>query len=605
MYSDRQLQKLFTITNMIAVSVPKGNARQTRKLKINGVDVEVTYLIDLKAGEAIALLTDKGNWYLVGEAQSINQFSRKIIEYRKTQPVTKEQVNIKILFSLINNEAITIDYYVGGDRAVPLLLFSRDFRDGSFEFPERVDAYITNLGRNKNQFAVSYFPSQRHEGVFDRDPYNRFVFNYYSGETNYFYTSNVEPDPNQGGQFPSQIIYRGDSLIINTPNTLLYGADFEVTRDYPVNAIHLNNKTENTSQYTQSVFSNGAIRLSAVNHSYNFIDNDFTYNTDASIESRNPALTSSYQIVYEQNISISNNDVFYKGISSIITEDININVYRKRELKIGGAKQTSVVTDNTIYKLNNSIILNRKPFIITVGFITETINKNTSNLTFFYAPDLILPLTEEVKASLINTEIYLGAVSEGITYLVEGIIEAFTLAFYFDVEYPVIILSVNKITAKKSLSFANLGGLGITLFSKNYSFLIPFILGVRRRNFDYFTELHLQSSYTITSESLSPQGFNFLPLVHAFNPELLRQFIGSRRDDFFFYCFQQTIKNISLLGNKIFYSYSKTINGKTRVFVEQWDIKDNGDVVFSEKIKEVPIKKLKSGAYIHSIQYLP
>ncbi|MCC5618826.1 hypothetical protein LC605_27810 [Nostoc sp. CHAB 5836] len=64
--TNSSLQKLFTVANMVPVRVPKGYAGQTKKLKINGANISATYLVDLGVGEAIALLTDKGNWYLIG-----------------------------------------------------------------------------------------------------------------------------------------------------------------------------------------------------------------------------------------------------------------------------------------------------------------------------------------------------------------------------------------------------------------------------------------------------------------------------------------------------------------------------------------------------------
>lgn len=86
MYTKEQLQKLFNIINMIIVRVPKGSRGTSIKLP----NFTATYLTDLKAGSAIALLTDKGNWYLVGEeASSENNSTKRIIEYRRTAPQQK------------------------------------------------------------------------------------------------------------------------------------------------------------------------------------------------------------------------------------------------------------------------------------------------------------------------------------------------------------------------------------------------------------------------------------------------------------------------------------------------------------------------------------
>ena len=103
MYTKEQLQNLFFITNMIPVRVPKGDRGTTVKLP----NFTATYLVDLKAGEAIALLTDKGNWYLIGEEANTQATSNKrIIEYRKTEiPKKLEYYYIGIgNFKLVSSE---------------------------------------------------------------------------------------------------------------------------------------------------------------------------------------------------------------------------------------------------------------------------------------------------------------------------------------------------------------------------------------------------------------------------------------------------------------------------------------------------------------------
>ncbi|ACC81131.1 hypothetical protein [Nostoc punctiforme] len=90
MVTFEELKKLFVITNMLTVRVPKGVAAQTVSLRVSGANVRATYLTNLEAGEAIALLTDKGNWYLTGAAnETENTSSRRIIEYRRSVPIKK------------------------------------------------------------------------------------------------------------------------------------------------------------------------------------------------------------------------------------------------------------------------------------------------------------------------------------------------------------------------------------------------------------------------------------------------------------------------------------------------------------------------------------
>ncbi|MHC5939261.1 hypothetical protein [Nostoc sp.] len=70
----------------------------------NGVgSVAAVCLTDVKAGDAIALLTDKGNWYLIGDV-TLNtvQSTREIIEYRKTDDIKPKISNLYYLYSLNN-----------------------------------------------------------------------------------------------------------------------------------------------------------------------------------------------------------------------------------------------------------------------------------------------------------------------------------------------------------------------------------------------------------------------------------------------------------------------------------------------------------------------
>ncbi|MEW5856720.1 MAG: hypothetical protein AB1861_04995 [Cyanobacteriota bacterium] len=123
MITFEQLKKQFVITNIVNVRIPKGSAGQSVKLKINGIDTTATYLADLKTGSAIALLTDKGNWYLMGAAVSSQDTSTKrIIEYRKTTNLKKESVSFSVQILYFVWDAGYFNWYVGGDRLTPLLV---------------------------------------------------------------------------------------------------------------------------------------------------------------------------------------------------------------------------------------------------------------------------------------------------------------------------------------------------------------------------------------------------------------------------------------------------------------------------------------------------
>lgn len=154
MITFEQLKKQFAITNMIPVRIPKGGAGQSVRLKVNGVDITATYLTDLKEGMAIALFTDKGNWYLIGEeANTQNLSSKRIIEYRKTDIQIKKILHIKTLFYLFNSDGIRIDFCIGGDRKKATKILSVDRTE--LIYPDFFNTFslalggITNLGRNE------------------------------------------------------------------------------------------------------------------------------------------------------------------------------------------------------------------------------------------------------------------------------------------------------------------------------------------------------------------------------------------------------------------------------------------------------------------------
>ncbi|MBN3946741.1 MAG: hypothetical protein HWQ38_09690 [Nostoc sp. NMS7] len=151
---------------MIPVSVPKGSARQAINLKINGADVSATYLTDLKSGEAIALLTDKGNWYLVGEKADTQNISNKIIiEYRKTGLNSLRA--FKSAFLLINNESPqkTIDVFTPNSRHLTFSL-GRYWTNIRVKFIQYGTAGAPVAGDINSSFVINY-PGGSYQGEFN------------------------------------------------------------------------------------------------------------------------------------------------------------------------------------------------------------------------------------------------------------------------------------------------------------------------------------------------------------------------------------------------------------------------------------------------------
>lgn len=77
--------KSLITSNKIIVSIEKGKRGQQVYLRHENKSIFITYLMDLPKGDAIAVLTDRGNWFLLGvEEQIQNTSSKRTIQYRQS-----------------------------------------------------------------------------------------------------------------------------------------------------------------------------------------------------------------------------------------------------------------------------------------------------------------------------------------------------------------------------------------------------------------------------------------------------------------------------------------------------------------------------------------
>ena len=412
--TDRQLKNLFTINNMIPVTIPKGGAGQNVGLKINGADVNATYLVNLEAGQAIALLTDKGNWYLVGEATlSIVQSTRRIIEYRRTDNIRPKISNLYYLY-LLNNKV-----YVSNNIINNLINLPDNFSSNIYR------SYIHNDG-NKYRLAFS-------NGV---DSIGGTIINYSNKNTYYNKTldgillatqytesgsslgnnidykgsciwksSNLSPILNQISFYGSSdtINYKGispfDSIAsgyiersINSDGIYTYtGAFNSPTYFYTLNGVTETYNTGNVS-YDYNSFDNGVTDISTINSSGNTTN---TTNIDtniydyfisatavmlaATVDNRNLTKTYNYTntfpvICFNKGTiyCVENNSIFTKVISG----------YNPLNQNNPGIFTNSIRNRNYYFNSNSNIIqLNSEPILNLISDTEINITSSTTSIT--------------------------------------------------------------------------------------------------------------------------------------------------------------------------------------------------------------------------------
>ena len=127
-----------------------GKAADIVWIRINGKRYRAICGCNLKPGEAIAIKEDSGNYWLFGESpeqftdQSRNLEFRKILLTKKAIPQTG---SLKVLF--FNESGNTVNFYVGGDREVPLLIHSVPNLASSIS---SVSPFIANTGLQEADF---------------------------------------------------------------------------------------------------------------------------------------------------------------------------------------------------------------------------------------------------------------------------------------------------------------------------------------------------------------------------------------------------------------------------------------------------------------------
>ncbi len=610
MYTDRQLQKLFTVTNMVAVRIPKGNAGQTTRLRINGADITATYLTNLKAGEAIALLTDKGNWYLVGEAsQLINQSSKRIIEYRKTQPIAKKLASFIYLFESDNK------IYVGdGAKNKEIILNEIDENFNSLENLRLTPAsFIHNDGKT---YRLSF--ANIINGVAFADEANWKIINYSNNGDRYAASSGIlfqaiTSVDNQNHYKGSQIwysnelrtdlVFAGDTIDAESPPFTGSG-EFVVVTD-----------TETEDITTTGNFTSNTFTYFLDNQTEQYNEGMIDYSVDEYVSSTNPnSSTANNQIINTNQVTLKGLDFNFKHNHSfnlsggiqlggysltnttpiifwkngyIYAEETDSSYSVSRNVSTTALISSNVSRNIKYYFVSgdNSIELNTDPFAHLV--MNNSIDINASSINIITSTsNYILNI---IKADLVPAAVFvgrgvqIGKIEGGIYYLLEGAIASFSYT-PLNTEGTIIRIDctvniINK-TTKEYISFATPQGTLITLEGS------------------IFTYLHLQS---LSSNCFGKD--NYFSYSVEFDAHDNSR--GSLRIPYMGGLVNQRIARDNLIGNNIYISNIPNFtNGNKKAFIERWNIGNDGKIRYQDT-KKVKIRGIPNEATLYSSSYHP
>jgi hypothetical protein len=623
--TDRQLKSLFTIANMIPMSIPKGVAGQNVSLKINGADVSATYLVDLDAGEAIALLTNKGNWYLVGEPTlNIVQSTRRIIEYRKTDSIRTKISNLYYLYSLNNkvyaSNNITTDLITLPDNFGSNYVRSYIHNDGGkyrLAFSNNIDNAGTIILNYANKFS---YHQKNIDGILTS------IQNNIDGITIYnsidykgsciWKSNNLSPVVNRissSGEF-NNVLYNGvypfDSLasgsIIRTGNdvsgynytgnfnspTYFYTLDYDIDQFKTGSVSYLFNSFDYGFHDSRSTQNNTVNSINTSNIDTDNFDYSFTLTTTENndIVLENYTYTSIFPIICfkkgiiyssENNSSISkkrqhpnNSNIDFGRIISISR---NIEYYYKD-------------SNDNIITLNNSSILrleSNTSFNVSSGitiFISNLINPTYSNY------NLLTSLPNE--SEFVNKQILIGKKNSNGYVLYRGVLNS--IVYTKDIGDEVVLsitcnITINSVETKPFISFASVNGTLIMNEGSIYTYL--HLEEINEQGFSY-------GNLAINNNTLfsytTPVEIPYLTENNVSRPTLVptTNLINTR------------IQKDNLNKNNIYITNIPDFNkgGNLVAYIEVWNIGSDGKILYQKTLTQ-KLSRIPKNATLYAASY--
>jgi hypothetical protein len=625
---------------MLPVRVPKGYAGQTIRLRINGSDVNLIYLTDLNAGEAIALLTDKGNWYLVGEAtQTPNQSSKRIIEYRKTSSPTKKAFKVKILFYIEKTEAV--EFYIGGHVPNPKLIYTVN---NSEIDKTTISGFIHNYG-NSHDYTIQYDTNISNKGVIiqgnvkEDDSLSDGIT-----DQKYYFFNNFAP--NYRPKYKGNLIWKSDEILASIADK--YFGNFTI--DYP-NAGVIN---------FEGVYNPGSFTRQTSYDNFNLILNK----TDISV---NPGNTSQDNL--DAALGTDNNIYFAnttKTVNSYLinsVEPLTINSYISvtppfiKHINCDGKKllttwKNAYITQQFSFAYQEYYFFNSEPYPIqpiypisltasiqyTLQINGDSVLLNGNNLAGKVTASspvaiaegttsIAIPLNyftqDEIDVDFINVSEFINipvifAKKENSFYwYCKGSISSIDVdgTVSIDPGEPIVSVAVNSCTVNVNLtqvtkvpfvSFASTNGT-LLIVNGSTNSLLNAVAGISR-----FTpsDFHTINDVNMLAADCFYSDYKLGDLVFRMEtaPIFFSSTYPAKYDDFNYSTLNALLSKSTYLNKTIYIAnvLDEVKSKKSTAYIESWAIDADGNLNFADKVIKEQVYGLRnSNAKILSVSYYP
>lgn len=394
--TDRQLQEIWqqVLKNrFVLVKTSGGKTGQKIWLQFNGKRNQGQCFSDIKPGECLAVQTDEGEWWLLNtQPETISQKSTQNIEFRRTQLNPKvNKGSLQVLFYEIvqAGQAQVINWYIGGDRPVPLLIHSeiyggsnaRQIEDGvvftEYELSDLVNLggrqFIACIGNKYETDAVGRFPVNPNIPFWLKANFFKIIY-INNGQT-------TEYDLNylQGYDHTKAYRYLGEGYLAGTPRVAMRSR-----RSNPM----LNYYQDLPNEYFGKTY---FISPSLGELSINATTEEYSYSTSTVLLGGNAIFTSNYSqeaqttrtFQGENIISIGRGETKITEYLSFDQQNSSINQFREIRFYKGDSYTLLNTSDGAL--INHFFLLgggNRSIHNLSFGDIFTILSEPNGN--FFY-----------------------------------------------------------------------------------------------------------------------------------------------------------------------------------------------------------------------------
>ena len=612
----------------------------TLQFRIGSRSQTGTFLQDTASGDAIAFQTEQGNWYIQGNSANLeNRQDKRIITYNQISPPDNIEVgNIKILFSQIEDKqrvlyvldekskkkVFSIDINVEKD-AIQGNLFNYGTKSkytsslryhvfdaqtifktsnlialtiiGDTEYPlwdytqiglfdtasyhgssVLMSQYISIPSRNVNeQTVITRSGVDRYNDTVEKRVYTYdielsrpSIYNTLIGhqKTTIYSTFNA-PTAGEVGFFGYVTTSNNGLITLRSASKSFYVEEKTTNQFDYITSVDTLETYSFSPQAIKNIIERSVIRLSNQNrittgktylgkYVKKEISNTYTFQEDSKshieyIDSAYNNNTLTILSVYTLISKLNTNLLLIEGIKSSITCHVDyMSTYNSDDIT---DTRSNVPIDKCVYYFNNSntsFVLNRTTSVVINNFGTTIVDEKTTRV-INKKYDSLLP--------------YIG--------------QTFSYAQYIDAN--------NCWLAKGTLTSVN----PFTIITLTEITKVPFV-----------------SYATVNGTAISDNGSLFSLLsVLSQDTNIINTYILDRDDTTSHRrSFTELLKYGCLIGNKFYICQNNDTvkTSKTNLYVEQWDISNEGNIIRNNKLIKLPVSSLdstESDPIIHSIQY--